>query len=76
MVEQMVHEYLQSTKQWAQNDYHLEFLRREGDPASPVVVLDAVHHDDLHARKRGGSKSVQLHVDLQSQRIVKELAYQ
>ena len=73
---QTARDYIQSAKRWPEADYHLEFLRLEGDPAAPVVILDAVHHDDLHARKRGGGKSVQLHIDLRGRRIVKELAYQ
>lgn len=72
----IVGDYVRSKKGWAEGDYHLEFLREEGCPDAPVLVWDAVHHDDLKEGGRGPSRSVQLHVALKRREVVKELAYQ
>ena len=69
-------QYVRTTKQWPEEEYHLEFLRTEGSEDAPLAIIDAVHHDDLQPNKKGGGKSVQLHVDVRQQRVIKELAYQ
>ena len=69
-------QYLQSVKQWRQEEYCLEFLRVEGDPEAPLIILDGVHSGDLDSRQRGGGQSVQLTIDIRRQRVVRELAYQ
>ena len=68
--------YVNATKQWPETEFHLEFLRQEGTAESPVMVIDAVHHDDLRSDQKGGGKSVQIHVDMKERRVAKELAYQ
>ena len=73
---EIARQYVEATKQWPETDFHLEFLRQEGTAESPIMVIDAVHHDDLRSDQKGGGKSVQLHVDLRENRVAKELAYQ
>ena len=73
---EVARQYVKTTKQWREKEFHMEFLRREGTAGSPVMVIDAVHHDDLQPDHKGGGKSVQLHVDLKERRVTKELAYQ
>ena len=73
---EVARKYVNTAKQWPETEFHLEVLRQEGTAESPVVVIDAVHHDDLRSNQKGGGKSVQLHVDLRVGRVVKELAYQ
>jgi hypothetical protein len=73
---QLAQDYVRAAKQWPESDYHVEVRRLEGDPASPVVIVDAVHHDDLTPGRRGSNKSVQLHIDPNGRRVLKELAYQ
>lgn len=72
----VANQYLQAVKQWKPEEYGLEFVRVEGDPAAPIVILDAVHTADLQARQRGGGRSVQLVIDLRARKVVRELAYQ
>lgn len=69
-------QYVITAKQWPEADFHVEFLRTEGSEDAPLAIIDAVHHDDLQPNKKGGGKSVQLHIDLRQQRVTKELAYQ
>lgn len=71
IAEEVAHEYVGLVKQWPVEDYSLEILRRD----AAVVVVDAVHKDDLMGSK-SPNKSVQLHVDVQNRKITKELAYQ
>ena len=73
---EVARQYVKTTKQWPETEFHLEFLRQEGTAESPVLIIDAVHHDDLQPVKKGGGKSVQLHVDMNERRVTKELAYQ
>jgi hypothetical protein len=73
---QIARDYVRATKRWPEPDYHLEFLRTEGGPRAPVLVLEAVHHDDFRSAGRGPSRSLQLYVDISTQRVVRELAYQ
>jgi hypothetical protein len=68
--------YLQNVKGWDKTVYHLEFLHQEGTSGSPVIVLDAIHNADLGKRERRASQSLQLHVDLQDRRVIRELGYQ
>jgi len=76
LVEQSARHYIQSAKGWPENDYHLEWLCQQENPNAVLIILDAVHKDDLKSRERISSKSVQLHIDLNSQKVLKELAYQ
>jgi hypothetical protein len=76
LAEQIAREYIRAGKRWPDEEYSLEFLRCEGTADSPILILDAVHRDDLSARGRGPSASVQLHVDLRGRRVVRELGYQ
>jgi hypothetical protein len=71
IAEEVAHEYVRLVKQWPVEDYHLEILRSD----SAVVVVDAVHKDDLTGSK-SPNKSVQLHVDVQDRKVTRELAYQ
>jgi hypothetical protein len=73
---QVARTYLQSAKQWSESQYRLEIQQETGDAASRVVIVDAIHEEDRRASRRGGGKSVQLHIDLIRQAVVKELAYQ
>jgi hypothetical protein len=76
VAEQIAHDYLRTAKRWSEEDYHLDILREEGGRNSPVVVLDAVHHDDLRPQGRAAPKSLQLYIDLNNRRVLKELGYQ
>ena len=75
-IEQIVREYITVTKHWPDNEFRVEILdeRVVLDPA--ILVVDAVHHDDLKKQGRGPSKSVQVHVNVQSGAVLTELAYQ
>ena len=70
------HHYLQTVKQWRQEEYHLEFVNIKDMEGMSVVVLEGIHEADLNNRQRGGGQSVQLYVDAQSHRVLRELAYQ
>ena len=70
------HEYIKKTKEWADEDFHIEVLRTEGTDDAPVLVLEVAHHDDLKGIRKGGGKSVQLYVDVKKRSVINELAYQ
>ena len=70
IAEKVAHAYITQIKKWPAADYHLEIVKRD-----TVVVVDAVHKDDLTGSK-AVNKSLQLHIDVKSQTVVKELAYQ
>lgn len=73
-VEEIVRRYLASTRTGHEDEYQIEILPERA--GGPIVVVEAVHHDDLNAQGRGRSRSLQLQVDLQSGQVVRELAYQ
>jgi hypothetical protein len=68
--------YIESKKHWLENEYRLQVFRSEGDPGSAIVVVDAVHREDSTPGARGSGKSVQLHIDLRNQTVLRELGYQ
>lgn len=68
-------EYITKKKGWSDEEFHLEVIRTEGTHDAPVVVLDAVNKEDLKGHK-GGGKSLQLHVDVKTGSVTKELGYQ
>src|SRR5712692_8171771 len=69
---QIARDHIHSSKRWPEKDFHVEVLRSEGSPSSPIIIVDAVHHDDLNLEGRGSTSSVQLHIDLNARRVLKE----
>jgi hypothetical protein len=72
LAEQIASEYLAS-KGWQDTDYSLKIQREE---PGAVVVVEAIHKDDLRPQRRGAGRSLQIHVDLSTKAVTKELAYQ
>lgn len=71
----VAHEYLKTVKRWNLDDYRLEVCVCGTDKA-PIVVVDCVYKADLLTPQCGGGQSVQLHVDVQKQMVIRELGYQ
>jgi hypothetical protein len=69
-------QYLQTAKGWKTEEYSLELLRVEGNVEMPIIIVDCISSTDLHSPLRGGGQSVQLTIDINQQRVVRELAYQ
>jgi hypothetical protein len=74
LVEEIVRRYLRSTRSGHEDEYQIEIPPEHG--SGSILVVDAVHPDDLTAQGRGPSKSLQLQVDVEAGHVVRELAYQ
>lgn len=70
--ESTVVEYLSSAKGWARGDYRLEWSAGEHG----VLVVSVIASSDASASNPGSGKSVSLHFDPISQKVIKELAFQ
>jgi len=68
---QVARDYIKQTKKWKDTEFEIQIVSKKDD----IVVVDAVHADDLKGTK-GSNKSVQLTVDTAKKSVVKELAYQ
>lgn len=75
MTEEIATKYAIETKGWKMGDFEVEVLDGETSPEPGTIVADLVHVEDLQG-KIGGGKSVQLQIDLNSKKVVKELAFQ
>lgn len=64
-------EYVTTVKRWKDNEFDIQMV--EERPGN-IVVVDAVHADDLLAK--GSNKSIQLHINVVRRSVIKELAYQ
>ena len=69
---QIAREYIFDAKGWSLDEFDVQISRKENNA---VIVVDAVHMDDLSGEK-GTNKSVQLFIDVQSRKVIKELSYQ
>ncbi len=69
---QIAREYIFNAKGWNLDEFDVLISRKENNA---VIVVDAVHRDDLSGQK-GINKSVQLFIDVQNKKVIKELSYQ
>lgn len=76
VAEEVAHGYLQTVKHWQTNDYYLEVPEAVKPEEVSMVVVDGIHKSDLQSEQRGGGQSVQLVIDVDSRRVLRELAYQ
>ena len=67
-LERVVRDFAQ-TKKWLPDEYSIKLVGGYGG----IVVYTLAHRDDTTV---GGGKSVELHIDRATKRVVRELGYQ
>lgn len=67
----VVKRYIEETKIWLPDDYHIEFNRTENG----VLVYWVIHKDDKATKVTGG-KSVEVHVASGTLEVIRELHFQ
>lgn len=73
-VEKAAEDYILQKKSWQRTEFRTELHGLSKD--STAAVVWAVHADDERSPKPGGGKSLALHVDRQSLKVIKELRFQ
>ena len=73
-VEKAAEDYILHKKSWQRSEFRTELHGLSKDKTAAVVW--AVHSDDERSPKPGGGKSLELHVDRQSLKVIKELRFQ
>ena len=73
-VEKAAEDYILRVKSWPPSEFRTELHGLSKDKTAAVVW--AVHADDERNPAPGGGKSLALHVDRQSFKVVKELRFQ
>lgn len=64
--------YIKRVKRWKDSDYCVEFSRLEGN----VIVIYVSHRDDDSSISPGGGKSLEVHIDGNNMKILKEMHFQ
>lgn len=72
VLRQIVAKYISDNKNWRAEDYVVRRSRQDGD----IVVFSVIHRDDETALVPGGGKSVELHVDVLTKKVARELGFQ
>ena len=68
-----VENYIVKSKKWEKGSFQVELNRKEGT----TLVFWVLHSDDRTASTTlGGGKSIEVHVDPISSRVLKEFAFQ
>jgi len=67
-------EYIMAKEGWSPDAYMVKDTSTR-DRAGNLIV-NVIHKDDLKPPTVGGGKSVQLHIDMEGQRVVKILHFQ
>lgn len=71
-IDSVVAAYLSETKHWKKDEFRIEY---KGIRDHWAIVWAIFTDDELHP-KPGGGKSVELHVNLNTHRVDKELGFQ
>jgi hypothetical protein len=66
--------YVSRIKGWNTSDYSIE-VTGETDKAGNRIV-NIIHKDDKRALLPGAGKSVELHIDMNQEMVVKEMSFQ
>lgn len=65
----VVENYITENKGWVKGSYGIE-LKRQKDNR---LIFGVIHHDDKDSSVVGRGKSIEVHVDINSMRVVDEL---
>lgn len=70
----IIRTYIEGSKKWTADQYNIQYTGRTDDAGH--LIINIVHKDDPNIVHPGGSKSIQLFVDLKRKEVIKELAFQ
>ena len=73
-IEQIARSYIAQEKGWSQTEYTI--VQTDGKDDAGNFVVNARHKDDETLSVPGGGKSVELHIDPNTKRVVRELHFQ
>ena len=65
--------YARSEKGWKTAGFHVDVKRRQDDQ---TIVANVVYEHGLKGLRKGGGKSVELWVNIESKKVTRELGFQ